>query len=211
VNGSVIDASLRGHTQVEVARAPIILDVEASGFGRGSYPIEIGVALADGRTECLLVRPEADWTHWDAAAARLHGIPREVLMRKGRSVSEVAATLNELLDGAIVYTDAWGVDSSWIALLFERAGIRQRFRLEALAALLDDAQRAVWAGVKREVSADMQLTRHRASADALVLQRTLERIEALRRPKRRAQERQARSDGAARTTPATGSAQRNQP
>ena len=28
--------------------SPIMLDVEASGFGRGSYPIEIGLAFPDG-------------------------------------------------------------------------------------------------------------------------------------------------------------------
>ncbi|MGE3772197.1 MAG: hypothetical protein AB7I32_04690 [Gammaproteobacteria bacterium] len=172
--------------------APIVIDVEASGFGRGSYPIEIGVALADGRTACFLVQPEADWTHWDPAAARLHGISRELLERKGRPAVEVAATLNELLGDAIVYSDAWGMDSSWIALLFDRAGLRQRFRLEALAGLLDETQCAVWADARRAVCADMQLTRHRASADALVIQRTLLRTWRLRRAPRRSLERPPR-------------------
>ena len=27
---------------------PIVIDVEASGFGKGSYPIEVGVVLPDG-------------------------------------------------------------------------------------------------------------------------------------------------------------------
>jgi len=174
--------------------APIVIDVEASGFGRGSYPIEIGVALADGRTACFLVRPEADWTHWDPDAARLHGIARDTLERKGRPVAEIAAILNDLLGDAVVYSDAWGMDSSWIALLYDRAGLRQRFRLEALAGLLDDAQRATWADARRAVCADMQLTRHRASADALVIQRTL--ISSLRRTPRRVADRRSRSAGA---------------
>lgn len=166
------------------ASAPIILDVEASGFGRGSYPIEIGVALSDGRTQCFLVRPETEWTHWDAQAASLHGITRELLLRKGRPAREVAVTLNTLLGDATVFTDAWGMDSSWIALLYHCASVRQHFRLEALASLLDDAQREAWAEAKQRVRAEMDLTRHRASADALVIQHALERTRSLRRTRR---------------------------
>jgi len=155
------------------ARAPVIIDVEASGFGRGSYPIEIGVALADGRTTCFLVRPEDDWTHWDEEAAALHGLDRGVLHAKGKPVREVARALNELLSGVTAYSDAWGMDSSWVGLLYDRAALPQRFRIEALSVLLDESLRATWAARKREVRATMRLARHRASADALVIQRAL--------------------------------------
>ncbi len=37
---------------------PTVIDVEASGFGAGSYPIEVGVAFPDGRSWCCLIRPE---------------------------------------------------------------------------------------------------------------------------------------------------------
>ncbi len=163
----------------------VIIDVEASGFGRGSYPIEVGVALADGRTACFLIRPQSDWTHWDPTAAALHGISRDLLAAKGCDVREVAASLNELLAGSTAYTDAWGMDSSWVALLFERAGLPQRFRLDAVARLLNDEQKAVWADCKSLVRAEMCLSRHRASADALVIQQALERTGELRRTARR--------------------------
>ena len=42
--------------------APAVLDVEASGFGRSSYPIEIGVVFPDGHAYCTLIRPESHWT-----------------------------------------------------------------------------------------------------------------------------------------------------
>ena len=48
--------------------APTVLDVEASGFGRNSYPIEIGFVLPNGHAYCSLVKPEAHWTHWDVQA-----------------------------------------------------------------------------------------------------------------------------------------------
>jgi hypothetical protein len=47
---------------------PIIIDVEASGLGHGSYPIEVGFALADGETHCRLIKPEEDWQHWFEAS-----------------------------------------------------------------------------------------------------------------------------------------------
>ena len=40
------------------ADAPLIIDVEASGFGPTSYPIEIGLALDDGHKYCILVHQE---------------------------------------------------------------------------------------------------------------------------------------------------------
>ena len=84
---------------------PLIVDVEASGFGGTSYPIEIGVALDDGHKYCSLVHPEPDWTHWDLEAERVHRIPRDLLETYGRPVREVAQTLNELLATRTVYTD----------------------------------------------------------------------------------------------------------
>lgn len=165
---------MKGHDVEDDPALPII-DVEASGFGRGSYPIEIGVALPSGRGRCFLIRPEDDWTHWDPRAASLHGLSRSLLDEKGLAVGEVARALNELLDGSVVYTDAWGMDSSWIALLYERAGILQRFRIETLATLLDETQKASWMQLKAAARAEMRLERHRASADALVLQLALRR------------------------------------
>lgn len=73
---------------------PCILDIEASGFGASSDPIEVGHVLADGRSRCTLIRPREGWTHWDPRAEALHGISRETLLRHGRPVAEVARTLN---------------------------------------------------------------------------------------------------------------------
>ena len=45
--------------------APTILDLEASGFGRGSYPIEIGFVEAGGLPFCSLIQSAPDWEYWD--------------------------------------------------------------------------------------------------------------------------------------------------
>ena len=39
---------------------PIVLDLEASGFGRGSYPIEVGLAMTDGHLVDYLIKPFDD-------------------------------------------------------------------------------------------------------------------------------------------------------
>ena len=103
--------------------APTVLDVEASGFGRHSYPIEVGYVLPDGKTYCTLIRPEPNWTHWDPQAEHLHHIARETAVARGRPASEVAQMLNTHLRGQTVYTDGWANDYSWLAALFEVADL----------------------------------------------------------------------------------------
>jgi len=158
---------------------PIILDVEASGFGSGSYPIEIGLILPNEETHCMLVRPEPDWNHWDTEAANLHGISRELLEKNGRMVVDVADYLNELLHGQVVYSDGWGNDMAWIALLYDCAGKMQHFKIEHLRLLITDSQAELWESIRKEVVRDLAVERHRASIDARVLQTTYKRTRIL--------------------------------
>ncbi|MGB1192197.1 MAG: hypothetical protein ACPG3T_04685 [Pseudomonadales bacterium] len=153
------------------------IDVEASGFGAGSYPIEVGLAMASGQMHCTLIRPEDDWVHWNEDAEALHGIPRDILLVKGKSALKVAMLLNEWLDGQTVYSDAWGNDSCWLAMLYEEASIRQRFKIDSVVSLMSQQQMAQWHEKKNEVIENMQLQRHRASSDALILQTTLSELQ----------------------------------
>jgi len=156
---------------------PIVVDVEASGFGRGSYPVEVGLALADATPHCFLVAPERGWHHWDPEAEALHGISREVLEAHGRPVQEVAWRLNALIAGRTVYSDAWGQDLSWLARLFEAARMVQGFRVAALRELLEESQLERWEPIRRQVEREMDLRRHRASGDARILQETYRRLQ----------------------------------
>lgn len=159
-----------------VDAAPAILDIEASGFGRDSYPIEVGFVLPDGSAFCSLIRPAAHWTHWDGAAEQVHQIRRETLLVRGRPVTEVARWLNDQLHGLTLYSDGWAHDYPWLGALYEEAGLVPRFRLDNLRALLTEAQARRWAETRQAVSNELQLTRHRASADARLLQKTLLRV-----------------------------------
>lgn len=155
---------------------PCVIDIEASGFGRNSYPIEVGYVLPDGRSRCMLVRPAADWTHWDEAAALVHCISRATLAAHGKTPREVAATLNVELAGLTVYCDGWGHDYPWLAVLFEEAGLSPTFKLESVNCLLGDTQLSMLDEQRHAARAEMGLTRHRASNDARALQMALNRV-----------------------------------
>lgn len=157
---------------------PIVLDIEASGLGRGSYPIEIGYALADGGSHCFLIKPFDGWQMWNDEAEELHGITRAHLLSRGVDVVTAAETLNRALGGMTVYSDAWGNDQSWLALLFDCAERVQGFRLKALNQLLNEEQLAQWTATKHIVERELAIGRHRASSDALILQQTFQRVAA---------------------------------
>lgn len=158
------------------ADAPCVLDMEASGFGRNSYPVEVGVALPDGRALCTLIRPQPEWTHWDDSAQHLHGISRETALLHGRSARAVAELLNRELAGRTVYTDAWAHDYAWLATLFEAAGLRPAFKLEHVRMLLDEEQTSSFDEALRAVGEELHVTRHRASNDARTLQLAVMRL-----------------------------------
>jgi len=155
---------------------PTILDIEASGFGRGSYPIEIGFSDGQGGLFCSLIQPEADWLHWDGSAEALHGISRELLLTHGRPARWMADQLNTRLRGQTVFCDGWGHDYTWLARLYEAVEVRMSFQLDDLRKLLSEDEAQRWKGVTEAVRARQLLTRHRASSDARVLQLALAEI-----------------------------------
>ncbi len=156
--------------------APAVLDVEASGFGRNSYPIEVGFVLPDGHAYCTLVRPEPQWTHWDEKAEQLHHIPRAIIEQRGMAATEVARKLNQDLRGQTVYSDGWANDYSWIGALFDAADMTPSFKLENLRVLLNEEEADRWHVVKQQISNERGAQRHRASSDARLLQLTLQRL-----------------------------------
>lgn len=155
---------------------PCVLDIEASGFGRHSYPIEVGYVLPDGRAVCMLVRPVAAWTHWDAGAEGVHGITRATLQSHGRAVREVATTLNQDLHGQTVYCDGWAHDYPWLAALFDAAQMQAGFRLESVSAMLAEPQLERLDQARALALQNLGLKRHRASNDARALQWALARV-----------------------------------
>ena len=158
------------------AHPPCVIDIEASGFGGGSYPIEIGYVREDGQAWCTLVQPAAEWTHWDERAEALHRIPRAALLQHGRSVREVARRLNEDLGERTVYCDGWAHDYSWLAALYEAADAVPRFRLASVRQLLDEDRLRQLDTTRQGAFQSLGFARHRASSDARALQFALARL-----------------------------------
>lgn len=151
---------------------PWIIDIEASGFGPDSYPIEIGLALENGDKYCTLVLPAPDWDHWDESAESIHRISRDILETYGRPMEEIARELNELLEGKTVYSDGWVVDKPWLNKLFHAAGVEPGFSTSALEMILSEEQMAIWHDTKDRILKEVEHKRHRASFDAMIIQET---------------------------------------
>ncbi len=151
---------------------PVIIDVEASGFGPESYPIEIGLALADGCKYCTLITPAPDWTHWDEEAEKVHRIPRDILETYGKPMQTVVTELNELLRDQTVYTDGWVVDKPWIIKLFDQCRLQPSFTTSALEMILTESQMSIWHDTQDRIIRELDLKRHRASYDAQIIQQT---------------------------------------
>ena len=154
---------------------PIIIDVEASGFGSRSYPIEVGVALDDDTKYCSLILPAPDWEHWDSDAEKVHRIARDILETYGNPIQQVAENLNRLLEGKTLYTDGWVVDKPWLTTLFYNAHMEMNFYVSDLEMILSEQQMARWHETKEKVLAEVQKHRHRASFDAWIIQETYKR------------------------------------
>ncbi|MEP2650485.1 MAG: hypothetical protein ABJH06_00700 [Paraglaciecola sp.] len=151
---------------------PTIIDIEASGFGAASYPIEVGVINDAGERFCCLIKPQNDWVHWDKKAESLHGISRHLLSEKGEPVQSVCRQLNQFLHGQVVYSDGWVVDDTWLIKLFHAAGVMMQFQVSSLEMILNEPQMSLWHVTKDKLLKEMQVQRHRASSDAALIQNT---------------------------------------
>ena len=160
---------LRGEANVFI---PTISEVESSGVGASSYPIEVGVINQSGKKFCNLIKPQNDWTHWDARAESLHGISRQLLAQKGLPVQEVCLQLNQFLMGQTVYSDGWVVDDTWLIKLFNAAKVVMQFHVSSLEMILNETQMSQWHSTKDKLFQKMKEPRHRASSDAALIQNT---------------------------------------
>ena len=165
---------------------PTVIDIEASGFGRGSYPIEIGFVLPDGRGDCMLIQPARQWRHWDPAAEALHRISRALLLAHGQPIDAVVDRLERQLHGLTVYSDGWGHDYSWLSRLYEEADRQPGFRLDSLQKLLTEDELARWDATKAAVFAETVQARQpceRRCATAAVDRRAAARTRPLMPPR----------------------------
>lgn len=152
--------------------SPSIIDIEASGFGPNSYPIEIGIVKGSGERYCALVKPHSSWNYWSDTAEKVHGIARSTIMKQGCPIKQVCEELNEFLRGEQIYSDAWAHDTRWLCKLFEIAEMNPSFKLHAIEFIMLEKQYELWDNVKQCVRQQLNIERHRASNDAFLIQQT---------------------------------------
>jgi hypothetical protein len=148
------------------------LDVEASGFGNDSYPIEVGWSDIDGVTDGVLIRPAPDWTHWDSEAEGVHGISRDKLARDGIPLDVAVKAIATATAGRVVFSDSPLFDMAWLFRLFTTAGWPGvPFRLEEAESLVTAIARqrriGIIGGIEAEIAAQrLAPITHRAADDA---------------------------------------------
>lgn len=153
---------------------PIILDCEASGLDAGSYPIEIGIAYENGEQESFLLKPEADWTHWDIKAEAVHGIKREELVT-GKSSYEAILLLNSQLMDCTVYSDCVDYDATWIDRLYGfHKNVYRSFDIKSLFEL-DDFDHAQFTEEKLILRKRAIIAENRAKAEGKIITNKLHR------------------------------------
>jgi hypothetical protein len=168
----VFRAKLKPEGHMRNYYQPTIIDIEASGFGSDSYPIEIGAVKPTGERYCSLIKPLPSWTHWAAEAEHIHHIKRATLERHGKPVAEVCRELNRFLGETNTYSDAWPHDISWLNRLFYDAGIHASFHLSSIELITTEAQLMRWDTTKEQLAKTLKIKRHRASGDAYLILQT---------------------------------------
>jgi hypothetical protein len=157
---------------MKTPRCPCIIDIEASGFGAHSYPIEIGVVKADGSRYCSLIAPQVDWEHWSAQAESIHKISRQMIQEKGKPARQVCEELNRFLGSQSAYSDAWVHDSPWLTRLFWAGRSNPEFHMSPIEIITTEEQLLIWDETKQLLTNQLKIHRHRASADAFLIQQT---------------------------------------
>lgn len=148
----------------------VFLDIEASGLGFNSYPIEVAYATSSGEAASVLIKPEYDWLEsgeWDNNAERnIHKIALHALLQDGRSAKAVAAELNSALKGKLIFCNDLAYDGVWLAKLFKAADIGVEFFLTDIRAFFELVGEEKTRSFKSAYESISVETMHRALPDA---------------------------------------------
>ena len=148
----------------------ITIDFEASCLPRHgcSYPIEVGIADANGWSRAWLIQPHRSWDGWDwtEEAQNLHGISYDRLLKEGEPVGDVASALRQALKGRRVIADSW-IDAYWLETLAAAAGTFLPSKIGHISTVMDELGSTAQEIISAQTELDCQgFRRHRAGDDA---------------------------------------------
>ncbi|MEP3562017.1 MAG: hypothetical protein ABJM19_11265 [Marinobacter sp.] len=156
-----------------------ILDIEASGIGNGSYPVEIAWSRVDGsQSFSALINPDSvdGWEGWSDEAIR-RGLTRKECCERGEPAAYVARQVSRLLTDYPVFSESPVQDQKWLDALFTAIGKPWPVQLIPI-------EHAVKASQRCALNSRLKTRRdaHNAAANCLLLSREIKQINAEPKP-----------------------------
>jgi hypothetical protein len=148
----------------------VFLDVEASGMGIESFPIEIAYSSSNGDKNEYLIKPTQDWLNDGSwcfnAEHNIHKISLEILIENGMNTYDVAINLNKALLGKFLLCNDLEYDGVWLTQLFKAASIGVQFTLTDIRYLYEYWGEDKTNAFKEVYKSIVPSTNHRALPDA---------------------------------------------
>ncbi len=148
----------------------IFLDIEASGLGSGTYPIEVAYASCTAGKGSYLIKPTEEWINngsWCLnAESSIHELSQDMLAQHGVDPVDVAHALNDALCGRLVLCNDLNYDGVWLTKIFEAARVGVQFLLTDVSFLYEFWGKDKTRLFKQSYEAIVPSTTHRALPDA---------------------------------------------
>lgn len=160
-----------------------IIDLEASGLKRNSFPIEVGIFLPEENySDSWLIKPTEQWIserQWDTESEEIHGISLDHLNENGLNGLDVCNKLNSILRGTVIFSDAPDFDSMWINILFNEWNTERLFDIRSIFEADIKIRNVTYKEVrdlKKKIAKEHNLKQHRASDDAFIISHMVKEI-----------------------------------
>lgn len=146
-----------------------VIDFEASGLSKKSYPIEVGITNGIEHYTAL-IKPMIHWTYWETEAEKIHNISRNEIMKNGVDSLSVVNKLNNIIKNSKIYCDNIQWDSFWLNVLFRDNDLSPTFKISDIQDILKTGSQ--WRRFESKVT-ELEMSdlhsKHRALDDAKVI------------------------------------------
>ena len=150
-----------------------VIDFEASGLSKKSYPIEVGVTNGVEHYTAL-IKPLSHWTYWETEAETIHNITLDDVMKNGDDSLTVINKLNDILKNAKIYCDNIQWDGFWLNVLFSDNGVSPTFEILDIQDILKTGRQwRLFESKINELEESNIYRKHRALDDAKVIHSSL--------------------------------------
>lgn len=150
-----------------------VIDFEASGLSKKSYPIEVGITNG-AEHYTVLIKPMSHWAYWEIEAEKVHNIAHDEIMKNGEDPISVAIKLNNILKTSKIYCDNIQWDGFWLNVLFSDNGLSPTFQILDIQDILKTGRQwRLFESKMEKLGMSNIYKKHRALDDARVIQSSL--------------------------------------